>query len=438
MPPFMRAEPPALVLVESNTTGTGRLFVRLARERGLRVVVLAADPSRWGVLAAEGAEVHPADTQDAAAVLEACRALGPVAGVTSSSEYFIATAAEAARALGLAGPSPEGVRACRDKQTQRAILAGAGVGQPRFAAAESVGEVLDACAAIGFPVVLKPVNGSGSVGVRLCANADEAAAHAASLLAVRANERGIAVRAAVLVEEMAVGPEYSVEVFGGASVGITAKHCSEPPFFVEIGHDHPAPLSPADEEALRSTALAAVRALGVEWGPSHVELRLTARGPAIMEVNPRLAGGFIPELVRRASGVDLIGATLSAVCGEVPETAIARRRFASIRFLLPPVEGMLAAIAGREDALALPHVDEVSAYAAPGTTVRRAGDFRDRIGHVIAVADASADAVNAADRALARVRVEVETNPAEAAAREPVPAAPGPVSVPVPVLASGG
>ena len=102
-------------------------------------------------------------------MLAACAGLDP-AGVTSSSEYSVATAAEAARALGLPHPDPDAVRDCRDKPTQRRRLAAAGLPGPAFGAAGSAAAAVAAAARVGYPVVVKPVSGSGSIGVRRCAD----------------------------------------------------------------------------------------------------------------------------------------------------------------------------------------------------------------------------------------------------------------------------
>lgn len=405
------SRPPCLVLIESNTSGTGPLFVRCAGRMGFRPVVLAADPARWQSLRDEGAEVVSADTRSEAALLEVCRGLdadASVAGVTSSSDYFIGAAAAVARDLGLPGPSPDAIRACRDKEVQRTLLMRGGVGIPRWAPAESVGEALAACERLGFPVVLKPVGGSGSVGVRLCTNGNEVAAHAEKVLSVIHNERGLPVRRAILVEELAVGPEYSVETFHGEVVGIAAKLVTPPPWFVEVGHDYPGSPGEVEAEALRWTARRALEVLKLNWGAAHVELRLTPTGPRIIEVNPRLAGGYIPELVRRASGVDLITATVAAAVGRRAVLRPTRRRFASIRFLLPPGPGALLGVEGVEHVRRMPRVCEVRQYREPGAGVTRAGDFRDRIGHVIATGGSAREARAAAERAHAMLHVQVQ------------------------------
>src|SRR5262249_54068333 len=153
---------------------------------------------------------------------------------------------------------------------------------------------------------------------RLCRSAAEVKAHAARLLAHATNERGQATPAEVLIEEFVRGPEYSVEVFNGQAVGVTRKHLSPAPYFVEIGHDFPAALPAAARASLAEIATAAVHAIGLTWGPAHVELRLAAAGPVVIEINPRLAGGFIPELVRLSTGLDLIEATVALAAGVTP------------------------------------------------------------------------------------------------------------------------
>lgn len=399
-----------LAFVESNTSGTGRLFARAAARQGFRPILLGADPSRYPYVEEDAITALRVDTQDQQALLDTCRRLADepgLAGVTSSSEYFIATAAAIARQLGLPGPRPEAILTCRDKHMQRLRLQKARVGVPAFRPAESAAKAVAAAERLGYPVVVKPINGSGSVGVKLCADAGELRAHAEALLGQRQNERGLPVPRRILVEELAVGPEYSVEVFGDHVVGITAKHLGAPPYFVEVGHDFPAALAPAAEQAIQRTVQRTLAALGLGWGPVHVELRLTRAGPAIIEVNPRLAGGYIPELVRLASGIDMITETIRLVAGGVAQLRPAHERYASIRFILSGQAGTLADVGGLDAARQVPGVAAVELYARPGSRVYCAGDFRDRIGHVIACGATPAETSAAAERAHRAIRVVI-------------------------------
>ncbi|WP_432076708.1 ATP-grasp domain-containing protein [Streptomyces wuyuanensis] len=415
---------PVLLLVESNTTGTGRRFARQARTLGVQPVLLCTDPIRYPYVAEDDVRAVVVDTADDAAVLTAAQRLrqqAPIAGVTSSSEYYVATAAATARALGLPGPDVDAVRECRDKARQRQRLHEADVPVPRHERVRSVDEARTAADRIGSPVVLKPVQGSGSLGVRLCTDAAEVSAHAAVLTSAAVNERGVAVPRDILVEEYLRGAEYSVEVFGHTPVVVVAKHLGPLPDFVELGHDVPAPVPEAAAALLRNQAVRAVKALGLGWGAAHVELRMDGDDVRVVEVNPRLAGGMIPELVRYALGIDLVARQVRAAAG-VPatDTPLAARRAAAIRFLTTERPGFLADRTRTERSLetarAVPHTEFAVLYRAPDEPIEPARDFRGRLGHVIASASDAALAGASADEALRELAGALRPAPEEAPA----------------------
>ncbi|MYS81174.1 ATP-grasp domain-containing protein [Embleya scabrispora] len=397
-----------LLLVESNTTGNGRALVRAARRAGLRPVLLCARPDHYDYVRADDVPVVVTDTGSPDALLRAVRRLrDPVVGVASTSDHYIEAAATLAGRLGLPGPDPRAVAMCRDKGRQRRALTAAGVAVPRSVTVTDLAHVGAARRQLGPGAFLvKPVTGSGSVGVRLCADADEARRHAGPLLAEAVNERGLVVPTGVLFQEYVPGPEFSVESIGGRVVGVTAKHLGDLPRFVETGHDFPAVADPDLLDALRAAAVAAVAALGLAGRPAHVELRVGPSGPVVIEVNPRLAGGHIPELVLAARGVDLIDGLLAAALGRpVPPRPASVAGAAAVRFLLAPASGVLTGVDGTADAARLPGVRRVEIGVAAGTPMRRHGDFRDRIGSVLTTARDTATAAAAADRALRTLTV---------------------------------
>lgn len=401
-----------LLFVESNSSGTGRLFALRTREQGARPVLLASNPARYDFVRKEGIEAVSVDTGCDDALLQAARTLAqrePVVGVFSSSEYFIGAAGRLAQRLGLPGPCADAIQSCRHKHQQRLRLKDAGLPTPRFTLARSPEEAWLAARETGLPVILKPVLGTGSAGVRLCRSQAEVTAHATTLLNQRVNERGHPIPQEILVEEFIQGPEFSVESFHEKILGITRKHLTSEPWFVETGHDFPARLGDT-EDAIHRAVLSALKALRLGWGPIHTELRLGKEGPLIIEINPRLAGGFIPELVGLATGIDPIQETIHAVTGRPVVLRPGRNCFASLRFIMARSDGLIDRISGIDAARAVPGVQAVEMYKAGGQECRITHDFRDRIGHVIAVADQSEGAeaaAGAADRARDAIAVRL-------------------------------
>ena len=398
-------------LLESNTTGTGREFCARARARGMRPVLLTRDPGRYPYAAQDRVGTRVLDTRDLTAVLDACAALdadGGLAGIASSSEYFVPDAARAAAALGLPAADGEALARCRAKDLQREALAAGGLPVPAFRAVETVPDAVRAADAIGHPVVLKPTTGSGSVGVRLCRDREETRLWADELLGRATDERGNPVPGRILVESAVTGAEFSVETFDGAVVTVVAKHLGPQPYFVETGHDIPAPVPEQVTTALADTALRALAALGLGWGAAHTELRLSHGRPVVIEVNPRLAGGMIPVAVRAGSVPTWWTRSSPAppaqplepsrafepnepppVVGPVPGPhgaagtsgahSASGARHAAVRFLRTEEEGRVAAVDGLADARAVPGIVIVAADTAEGATVRLTHSFQDRL-----------------------------------------------------------
>jgi len=371
----------ALILVEGDPTGNGLVYVQAARRLGLHPIILSADPAQYDCLAAERIEAIRVDTKDLDALIRACsrlRASYNIAGITCAKEWVCATVGKLCRYFELPGPNPESVEQCCDKFAQRELLAKAGVPMPAYRVATHVTEVERAAAEIGLPVILKPVVGNGSSGVRLCRTVDEVAEHTTYLLGGTHIWRS---SPSILVEEFAQGTHYIAHTMGHEVIGIEAADFDRPPHFVFRQSVFPAVLTSEEHKRIADVSLSCLRALALGWGPANVELRWTKRGPVVIEVNPRLAGD--PGLVQLAYGIDLATEHIKLVIGEKCDLRRRRSQAAAFRHLLPDRDGTLDWIQGTSRAAAVPGVVEVKLYVEPKTPIVRKGDYRDSIGHVI-------------------------------------------------------
>jgi argininosuccinate lyase len=379
---------PAVVFIESNTSGTGELFVDRALSLGYQPFLLTCDFSRYAWLTKSAfsiVHIIKCDTQSLAELEHHCTAINQknqLVGITSSSEYFVGVAAVLARTFNLPGGDPEAVKACRDKAYQRECLKATRL-NPKFFLIKNLENLPNAIAHVGLPAVVKPTQGTGSLGVRLCHNHKEVEQHAQTLLTNYDQ---------VLVEQMVIGPEFSVELFNGQVIGITRKMLGSPPYFVEVGHEYPANIEHSVANILSETALTAIRLLNLTWGAVHVEVRHSPDGPKLIEVNPRLAGDLIPELIWYASGIDLITQSLLLVTHQEVHTDLTAERTAAIIFLLPDTSGTLRSVEGLNEIKSLPSVHAVELYKQPSMRVQLEGSFRDRIGHVLFSADSKLEA----------------------------------------------
>ncbi|TIS39157.1 acetyl-CoA carboxylase biotin carboxylase subunit family protein [Mesorhizobium sp.] len=392
----------ALILLEGHRS-VGVLYMKAAQRLGLYPITLSADPAQYDYLAADGLEAIRVDTDDLDALIRECsrlRGTYNVAGITGFSgldESIYATVGKLCRHFDLPGPNPASIEQCCDKYTQRQLLAAAGVPMPAYRLAADATEVKRFATEIGLPVIVKPAVGSGSCGVRLCRNVKELADHTAHLLAGQPTW-GSSPR--ILIEEFAQGLQYSADTMGNEVVAIGAADFECLPHFVVRGTCFPARLTECEHKRIADASLRCLRALDLGWGPANIEFRWTERGPVVIEVNPRLPGWTTPRLIQLAYGIDLIAEHIKLIIGEEWDVRRMHSQTAAARFLVPEGDGILDWIGGKSLAVAIPGVVEVKLYVELKTPIVRKGDFRDTMGHVIAVSPSRAETEDILQRAV--------------------------------------
>ncbi|WP_329309227.1 ATP-grasp domain-containing protein [Streptomyces microflavus] len=272
---------------------------------------------------------------------EAITARRTIAGVLTWNENLLVHTAQLAEHLGLRTNPPAVMENCRDKHATRQLFADHQVPSASSGRVRDLLEATILAEDIGYPIVLKPAGQAGSVGVIRVDNSEDLASAfdfttAGAALAAGQNSD-------VLVEEYLDGSEISVECVTQHghthAVAVTRKKLGFEPYFEEIGHTVDATDPLLDEVA--PIAAAAIRALGLDHGIQHVEMRLTSTGPRIIEVNARIGGDLIGHLVRLATGLDLPRIAADLACGTTPRLEHSRLRAAGVTLLYPETSGTL-------------------------------------------------------------------------------------------------
>lgn len=415
----MPADRGVVAVVETQLSNFGLTPLRAAHELGYDAILVGRDPQRYRALSTAEevfgryvAEVVEADTNAVDAVVRALAKVhqtGRLRGVLTVTDYQLPLVAEVARHFGLPGLSPEAAHRCRDKLLMRQACEAAEVPGPRYHHVTSEADALRAAAEVGLPCVVKPMTESASIGVTLCRSPAAVGAAYHAISSVPTNFRGQPRRPGALIEEYLLGVEVSVEsvlVNGERDVlGVTDKALGPHPYFVEIGDTFPSMLSPGWRDACVDVALRALTAVGHDFGAAHVEVKLTAAGPHVIEVNGRMAGDEISALIRAATGVHLLREVVRLHSGEPVDLSRATHRAAASRYLVAPGPGVLRGIDGADLARRMPGVLEVELEAHPGDPVGPATNNLELLGHVVAVADTPGDAARLADAALGQLTV---------------------------------
>jgi biotin carboxylase len=350
-----------------------------ASEHGEQLILMMRDPTWEAELAHQ---VVRADVGSIEQTLTAVTQLtAPISAVVSFAEAAVPTVARAAAVLGLPAVSERTAYLARDKFAMRRAFAAASIRQPGFALAKTPDEARNAARGAGFPLVLKPVLGTGSMCVRSVANQAELESHFAFLhenswtsfasdpLYDAAYDKH---DGALLVEEFVPGPEICVEslVVDGEThvIAIHDKPLPTGPTFEEVYACTPTRLPRQVVTRIVETTKAVHDALGITLGATHVEFRLRdGREPVVLEAAARMGGGPIYRSVLLSTGIDLVAAVLDLASGRTPgQLRPGALRAAGFWNIFPERAGRLVDVQGLDEVRADPHVDEIDIYREPG------------------------------------------------------------------------
>ncbi|MFJ7326488.1 ATP-grasp domain-containing protein [Streptomyces cyaneofuscatus] len=383
-------------------------YVTHARSLGWDVVVASHEAGSRVVaeavrsLATETITVDTNDSEALGAAVDESHRRNRIDAVVAGGEFYVPAAARLAERLGLAGLDPATVDRVRYKPAMRRAVADAGLLVPRFAVVRDPAELDAACAYVGFPAVIKPVESGGSIHVSRVDTVAESRTALAAMYADEELEFDRPLDTDALLEQYVAGPEYSADGYVRDGevvvVAVTRKLLGPEPRFLEIGHLTPAPLDDATRREISEYAAGVAKAVGITVGPFHCELRLDGDGrPVLMEIAARLPGDKITDLMEMATGLVLPRMVLAASTGSDPADLGAYREpvaaSAGIRFLTAGGSGEYTRLEGWEELTAEPWVVGSQVLIEPGVTIRRdEADYRCRVAVVVFTAGSPAEA----------------------------------------------
>lgn len=397
----------AIVFIESNKSGTGKIFLETARQMGYVPVILSADRSRYDFNMEIGIwwKIKKHTIKEIIDQLYEVQKMYYISGITSTSDYYIEIATKIAALKKLPCSSPDIIGLCRNKYKLRKKLKEFGFNTPKFFLIANNTELGEVMRTEDFPVVVKPVNGSGSSNVILCKNATELQFNSSIILdAAKASGQ----KAQALVEQFIKGEEYSVEIFNGKIIGITKKHLGKLPFFVETGHDFPVAGIQISTEIYNSIK-SLIDILSLKFGPYHIEFKIYNDKFWLIEINPRLAGGYIPVLVKTATGIDMIRLTLKNLTGQPIKIKHAKKEYSSIRFIVPGRKGFLTNVSIPEAGISY-ELDYLVYKKIPFAVDKIYNDFKDRIGHIIVTGYSRKKTILMAENIIRKVGMRFQNN----------------------------
>lgn len=380
-----RQNRPVAVLVDAYTTGN---FLPPAFDRlGVDVVHVQSTPELMTTMLLPDLTAYRANVvgTDPAAAAAELAAFSPIA-VVAGQEPGVPLADELAERLGLPTNGTARSTARRDKYEMIEALRAAGVRCADQFRSDSAEEIVRWAERRGeYPVVVKPLNSAATDGVEICADPTQVRKAAESVLGSRTiydelNEQ-------VLVQSYLDGTEYVVDMVSrdGKRYTCGVWEYRKRLLGTHNIYDREVVLEPAERPVPELIAYLdeALAALGIDHGPTHAEVIVTADGPTLVEVGARLAGNMHPAFHDECLGANQ--ADLTALAYARPEEFLDRyagRRYAKLAeasVYTAPTElnGVVDAVDQSvvDEIAALPSVYLMNVKIKPGGRIRPTVDL---------------------------------------------------------------
>lgn len=340
----------------------------------------------------------------------------PIEAVICLIEIRLIEASKLATVLGTQYLNLASAVLLRDKYSVRRRLSEKGIVQPEFALATTTQEIKDAVAELGLPLLIKPSDGYGSQNVVVLQtelDLDPLISPVEIMLPSRA-DYGLGVKAndRLLVERYLKGDFIGVDTLTLNGVhkflGVNVKKMFPPPSFaIQGGCFWPRMDSHAELEEYVFSILDAV---GFNSGATHIELMLTADGPRLIEINPRLVGAKIARLVGYALGRSIHEDLIDIHLGRWPKGMEDHSAYqvAVSRWFVSPVAGTLKSIT--HPSWTDSKLKCVELFKKLGERVMPAFENAERLGYVMACGEDEQSAIKLAERYIEDTDIYIQEN----------------------------
>ncbi|MFJ7629787.1 hypothetical protein ACIQZN_25150 [Streptomyces sp. NPDC097595] len=301
------------------------------------------------------------------------------------SEFDLLRGARLRTFMGIAGQSPHDVTAFRDKFAMKSILQEAGVPVLPFAAVTHATDLLGFVVEHGYPLVVKPRRGGGSMDIEVLRSPDDLP----ELLA-RHPELGTDDGGQLLVETYLDHELFHIDgVLRGGEVQLVWPSSQGDTTCLDIRQGRSirsALMDPEDPlaEPLREMTLKALAALPApDDCVFHAEVFRDQGGKAGLvfnEIAARMGGGLIEEMIELGFGVRLPEFHIRSLSANNPPLLPERPLRMAGLMLFPPRPGTLVDV---PDRCPVPGVSAYNQHAKPGTVLTGALLSTEKIASVL-------------------------------------------------------
>ncbi len=377
-------------------------LIEKAKEMGLETVVVSPKGKYPGIPLAD--ILLDIDTTDGSRIVEAAREYEILGVTTTGTDVCVPSLGMVVDALGLPGTGYDAACRSMDKVLMKQAFTTHDVPTAAFDMFTDAGAAKAFAEKLGYPVMVKAPDSSGSRGITKVNSEDEF-----QFAWERAHE--VSRSKEIIVEQFLEGVEFGAQAFvSGDKVVAVFPHgdtVTPAPYFSPIGHSMPTQLTEKQQTKTAQVIEQAVRALGLRDCVSNVDLMLVGDEPKMIEIGARMGATCLPENIAIYAGQDTYEYLIRLAMGEQPDFSVTAKQANACLLLRSEKTGVVTSLEVPEDVLNHPDLLDFHWDVAVGDEVRKFKVGPDRIGHIIVKSDTAEDGERLVEEFVSRMVVRV-------------------------------
>lgn len=379
-------------------------LIKKAKEMGLYTVVTSIPGNYPGFALAD--KVVYENTIDLDAVLKLAKEEQVSGVVTAGTDVCVPTQGYLCDQLGLKGPTLEAAEKAQSKLLMKQAFQEYGVNTAEFEYVDiKNANPVDVCEKIGYPVIFKSIDASGSRGITKVAGPEDIPFAYSEVVENTHSDT-------YLIEKFLTGEEYGAQAFVyDGTIRFILPHGDyvfQGSTGVPVGHFAPYDISPEIIEDSKVQLQKAVTAMGVDNCAINADFMLCDGKAYVLEIGARAGATCLVEMTEQYYGIDYYKQIIRCAMGEEPDftPGNARRQPCVVMLFQSEESGVIESIDMGEQKD--PRVLDISLDYGVGDSVRQFRKGPDRIGQCIVIADSVDEGKRVLDEAMAKVQIKLK------------------------------
>lgn len=402
-----------IVFIETNKSGSSREAIKAAEKLNFFTVLLT-NKKKFIEERSIFPDVHQMtftdinDYDNIITTIEKLEKSGKnIKGIFSFIDPFVAVAARLSEKFCSNIVSTQAIYQMEDKVLTRNVLKNLPISLNYliYKPTESLSSFIEQTKKMEFPLIVKSPKSTGSKDVLLVKDKDQLISSMQSLLKKLPNEE-------ILLEEYVDGPQYLVEVLVRNEkvhiIAIIEQEITLFERFIVTGYSLLGQVNKKLYTSLFNAINSIIQAFNMKNGACHLELRRINDIWKLIEINPRISGGAMNDMIEVGHGINLVQETIQLMLGNKPLLNKKHYKYVYTHYLTVKSKGKLIQVTGKDRSSKYPGVEKVYIKPKKGTILKPPRSMGHRYGYVLAASSIKTEAKKIALEAAKEISFQIE------------------------------